>query len=182
MPSRRPSYEILRDLIKRVSAKTFAHQMGVHRSLVDRWSTDPEQAEELYGGHTGWRNPIDRTQDILRCAVTEGHHALAVEILDTLARQFGGAYVTGKEIDAIKRVAELDLTPCQVSELDIAALKRVAENDKDNGHGIARCTNCGYKYVPQDLWRPLSQFCDNCYALIQDALGKEYVLMPRHRS
>jgi hypothetical protein len=180
MTSRRPSYEIIRELIKRVSAKRFSYQTRISLPLAYKWEKDPEHLEELYGADNAQRNPIDRTEDIIRCCVTEGHHDIAVEIMDGLARQLGGAYVSGKEINAIKRVADIDLSRCAVDPNDIAALKRVAEADKDNGQDIARCMFCGFKYIPHG-WRLLSGACDACYEKIHMALGNEYELMPRNR-
>jgi hypothetical protein len=179
MASRRPSYEILRDLIKRVTAKRFSHQTRISLSLSYKWSTDTEHLEELYGADNAQRNPIDRTEDIIRCCVTEGHTDIAVEIMDGLARQFGGAYVGGKELDALKRVAELDLTVCKVSPRDIAALRRVAESDHENGNGgISRCIECGFKYVATE-WRPFSGFCDGCYGHLKAQLDKEGFVIVR---
>lgn len=178
--TRRPSYEILRDLIRRVTAKQFHHQTRISISLAYKWEKDPEELEELYGSDNTARNPVDRTEDIIRCAITEGHHDLAIEIMDGLARQFGGAYVSGNEIDAIKRVAELDLTACKVSPRDIAALRRVAESDHENGNGgISRCIECGFKYVASDAWRPFSGFCDGCYSNLTAILGKEGFVIVR---
>ncbi|SRR6266542_3893115 len=179
MESRRTSYEILADLMKRLSAKYFAYQMRVSLSLVYKWSANPEQAEEL-GSVDARNNPLDRVQEIIRMAVINGYHDLAIEIMNWLAREFGGAYVSGTTVAAIKRVAEL--ASAYASEHDIAALKCVAESDQDNGqngHNIARCQFCGFKYVPHDRWRPLSEACDQCYDRIQAGLGREYELRKR---
>lgn len=115
MEPRRPSYEILEDLIERVGAKAFAYSIRVNQSLVYKWKEKPENAEDLFGAAANGRsNPLDRTQDILRIAVTEGHHELAVEIIDWLARELGGAFVSGEDIAAISKVASTLVSPAPV--------------------------------------------------------------------
>ncbi|HEY1234778.1 MAG TPA: hypothetical protein VGH22_15475 [Candidatus Binatia bacterium] len=169
----RPSYEILGELVKRVTAREFAYRMRVHVSIAYKWSNkpDPEQVD----ADTARNNPVDRVEDILRMAVTNGHHDLAVEVMDRFAREFGGAYVSDHTVAAIKRVAELARP--YVSEKDIAQLKEVTEKDKSGIVGT--CMFCGFKYVSRDPLRPLSHACDACYDKATAELGKDYELIKR---
>ena len=105
MQPRRPSYEILKDAFQAVGFKTVAYQLRINPSLAYKWAEQPENSEELFGAANGRNNPLDRTQDILRLLVTGGHNDLAMEIMDWLARELGGAFVSGDDIAAITRVA-----------------------------------------------------------------------------
>jgi hypothetical protein len=86
------------------------------------------------------------------------------------AREFGGAFVSGPTVRAIKKVAEI--AAVHLSENERAQLRRVTDEDKHNSKDVRSCGFCGYKFVPRDAWRILPDACDSCYELVQIAVPR----------
>jgi len=120
----RPSYELIGDLMTRIGGKNLAYRLRINLSLLYKWAARPDQAEEAFGSDNARNNPIDRVQDLIRTAVVGGHHDLAVETMNCIAREFGGAFISGNTVAAIKRVAEVAGSLNKVSESDLAALSK----------------------------------------------------------
>ncbi len=56
------SHELLKDILKKTSAKQIASDMGLSLSLIYKWTEEAEKSSESSGAH----NPLDRVEQLLR--------------------------------------------------------------------------------------------------------------------
>jgi hypothetical protein len=55
------SHELLKEVLKKTSAKQIAGDMGLSLSLIDKWAEPPDA-----GSGSGANNPLDRIEQLLR--------------------------------------------------------------------------------------------------------------------
>ena len=107
------SYELLRQVLKKVGIKQMAAELKLSPSLLYQWS----RAED---GQSAALNPLDR---VVQLAALPG----GVALLEWLCRQAGGRFVRGKELRALA---------CQECERRIAELRSIvtaADGSKQPG-------------------------------------------------
>ncbi len=76
------SHELLKEVLKKTSAKQISAEMGLSLSLIYKWAEPPED-----GTGSGANNPLDRIEQLLRIT----HDA---KIAQWVCERAGGFYIT----------------------------------------------------------------------------------------
>ncbi len=87
------SHELLKEILKRTSAKQLAADMNLSLSLIYKWSEPPAE-----GAGSGASNPLDRVEQLLRTTRDE-------RIAQWVCERAGGFFIKNNE--AAKATAEL---------------------------------------------------------------------------
>ncbi len=80
------SHELLKEVLKKTSAKQIAGEMGLSLSLIYKWAEPPAEATG-----SGANNPLDRLAQLLRITGD-------VRLAQWVAEQAGGFYITNPKI------------------------------------------------------------------------------------
>ena len=92
------SYDALKSAMSELGVKAVAAKIGVSTSLVYKWCQEP--SEEVLDGHSGTRNPLDRTHGI--CVATGERGPI-----EWLCERLGGVFVQNP---GRVKVADIDST------------------------------------------------------------------------
>jgi len=80
-PAAMQSHEVMRDVLKKTSAKQIAAEMGLSLSMIDKWAEPPEDES---GSGTG--SPLDRVGQLIRITGD-------ARVAQWVAEQAGGFYI-----------------------------------------------------------------------------------------
>jgi transposase len=76
------SHEVLKEVLKKTSAKQIAADMGLSLSLIYKWAEPPEE-----GAGSGANNPLDRIEQLLQCTQDK-------RIAQWVCERAGGFFIT----------------------------------------------------------------------------------------
>ena len=83
------SHEILKEILKTISAKQIAADMGVSLSLVYRWTETPPQGNGVHSSN----NPLDRVEQLLAATRSAAAPHGDTRIAQWVCEKAGGFYI-----------------------------------------------------------------------------------------
>lgn len=156
------SHEVLREVLKKTSAKQIAADMGLSLSLIYKWAEPPGDATG-----SGAHNPLDRVDQLLRITGD-------ARIAQWVCERAGGFFINNPEVPKPHPYALIPTTNSIVQEFaDMLAVIATASADssvtKDEAKQIRRRWE-ELKSVTEGFVRAAE---DGNYSVLKDHLGVE---------